>query len=1187
MANQLINGINYSLDDTNHNASVIKLDSGTYTGDVIIPDSVTYNSVHYKVTSIGYEAFYNCSSLTSVTIPNSVTTIGDGSFSGCTGLKSVIIGNSVTSIGKNAFYNCSSLASVIIPNSVTSIGYEAFYNCSSLTSVTIPNSVTTIGYESFYNCSSLTSIIIPNSVTTIGDGSFSGCTGLKSITLPNSIKEINKYAFASCRSLTSVTIPNSVTTIGDGAFSGCTGLKSVIIGNSVTSIGKNVFYNCSSLTSVIIPNSVTSIGYEAFYNCSSLTSVTIPNSVTTIGDGSFSGCTGLKSVIIGNSVTSIGKNVFYNCSSLTSVTIPNSVTSIGYEAFYNCSSLTSIYCFSKNYNYILNSIENINIINKINKPNIVKLLTNRTSKMVFANKDKKVVYDNDDFYDNGLFLTTDANSLYVLGVDVNNHCIIDNYYNIYNLCQNNKLIPNFKYIITDYQSIYKCNDNTIQGHIYSNKSDTYQLVLTAISTNQFDSNISILSQPNSSKYYLTQLNKFKIKYNIDKTIFSSNLTASVGGIIANIVDGALIIDASSNINLTLSTLTSDIISLANDKNNIKINYSQTTTSPLDLFKFKVSIVNESSVIIASYSADILNSVGFGSGKIISYLYTANISVPINELTGSYTINYYIDDILKTTNTFTRNYISSYTISYVDKYNSTQTLSLQDYYKKNLQDIDLDTSVFNIKIKPGTNSGVLSMYSSKGTITYMMDYCHNTMLFDFYNSRTNVDDTVKTKINVVTNYPYQFGGDTQWNSTMDNSAKFNSNTIYGTCIVNVFKYETSANGLFYNNFIVYNTSFSISLTEDFGGIFDNTTKNISVTNWNESLICGIYNNTILKGFLTRNIVDWSYISNNNLYTDGGIDSNSLTFISSISNNSLYPGGGGIFVNILNKNVISNNTLYKSNDYIEYYKYADVVNCQLLGSGESDIQSTAHNCVLLNKSYIDHTDDVLKCVVGDLAYISYIKISPLIIYNHDGSGDTANINQGAYGIYIPDRCTYGDITIAKKGIGKKFDLLCPLVYDKFDFVTPEQPFLGHYYAECNYNYYIPYTYIKSIEDNGNRIIKIQALSEESASIKYVNKTTGVESNIIAEKPVNPFVSVVYYNVTANGFTPFIRVLNGTATYSTPSLEYKLSTDITYSVCTSDTAITTLGANTTYNLRGYVLLVDNTKVYSHELTIKTLTA
>src|SRR5574344_483228 len=953
MANQLINGINYSLDDTNHNASVIKLDSGTYTGDVIIPDSVTYNSVHYKVTSIGY---------------------------------------------------------------------------------------------------------------------------------------------------------------------------------------------------------------EAFYNCSSLTSVTIPNSVTTIGDGSFSGCTGLKSVIIGNSVTSIGKNVFYNCSSLTSVTIPNSVTSIGYEAFYNCSSLTSIYCFSKNYNYILNSIENINIINKINKPNIVKLLTNRTSKMVFANKDKKVVYDNDDFYDNGLFLTTDANSLYVLGVDVNNHCIIDNYYNIYNLCQNNKLIPNFKYIITDYQSIYK------------SKSDTYQLVLTAISTNQFDSNISILSQPNSSKYYLTQLNKFKIKYNIDKTIFSSNLTASVGGIIANIVDGALIIDASSNINLTLSTLTSDIISLANDKNNIKINYSQTTTSPLDLFKFKVSIVNESSVIIASYSADILNSVGFGSGKIISYLYTANISVPINELTGSYTINYYIDDILKTTNTFTRNYISSYTISYVDKYNSTQTLSLQDYYKKNLQDIDIDTSVFNITITSGTNSGVLSMYSSKGTITYMMDYCHNTMLFDFYNSRTHVDDTVKTKINVVTNYPYQFGGDTQWNSTMDNSAKFNSNTIYGTCIGNVFKYETSANGLFYNNFI--------------------------------------YNNTILKGFLTRNIVDWSYISNNNLYTDDGMDSNSLTFISSISNNNLYTGGsinlnslthissisnnslyilggGGIFNNILNKNVISNNTLYKSNDYIEHFKYANVVNCQLLGSGESDIQSTAHNCVLLNKSYIDHTDDVLKCVVGDLAYISYIKISPLIIYNHDGSWDTANINQGAYGIYIPDRCTYGDITIAKKGIGKKFDLLCPLVYDKFDFVTPEQPFLGHYYAECNYNYYIPYTYIKSIEDNGNRIIKIQALSEESASIKYVNKTTGVESNIIAEKPVNPFVSVVYYNVTANGFTPFIRVLNGTATYSTPSLEYKLSTDITYSVCTSDTAITTLGANTTYNLRGYVLLVDNTKVYSHELTIKTLTA
>src|SRR5574344_475660 len=939
MEEQLINGINYSLDNTKQTASVIYPDNYLDIKEITIPSSVIYNSITYTVTSIDEYAFQGCSSLTSVTIPNSVTSIGDYAFNDCNSLTTITIGNSVTSIGTYAFSGCYGLTSVTIPNSVTTIGYKTFSGCYGLTSVTIGDSVTSIGDSAFDSCTSLTSVTIPNSVTTIGDSAFDSCTGLTSVIIPNSVTSIGTYAFSGCHSLTSVTIgdsvtkisdnvfqncyklvsvtmPNSVTTIGDSAFDSCTGLTSVIIPNSVTIIGNSAFNSCTGLTSVTIGDSVTSIGAHAFSSCYGLTSVTIDNSVTSIGDcafysstgltsviignslttigyGAFDSCTGITSVTIPNSVTTIGDYAFHSCTGLTSITIPNSVTSIGNYAFYSCNSLTSIYCFSKDYNYILNSIENINIINKINKPNIVKLLTNQSSKMVFANKDKKVVYDNDDFYDNGLFLTTDANSFYVLGVDVNNHCIIDNYYNIYNLCHNNKLIPNFKYIITDYQSIYKCNDNTIQGHIYSNKSDTYQLVLTAISTNQFDSNISILSQPNSSKYYLTQLNKFKIKYNIDKTIFSLNLTASVGGIIANIVDGALIIDASSNINLTLSTLTSDIISLANDKNNIKINYSQTTTSPLDLFKFKVSIVNESSVIIASYSADILNSVGLGSGKIISYLYTANISVPINELTGSYTINYYIDDILKTTNTFTRNYISSYTISYVDKYNSTQTLSLQDYYKKNLQDIDIDTSVFNITITSGTNSGVLSMYSSKGTITYMMDYCHNTMLFDFYNSRTHVDDTVKTKINVVTNYPYQFGGDTQWNSTMDNSAKFNSNTIYGTCIGNVFKYETSANGLFYNNFIDYNTSFSNNLTKDFGGICDNTTKNISVTNWNESLICGIYNNTILKGFLTRNIVDWSYISNNNLYTDDGMDSNSLTFISSISNNNLYPGGGGIF------------------------------------------------------------------------------------------------------------------------------------------------------------------------------------------------------------------------------------------------------------------------------------------------------
>ena len=199
-----------------------------YSGNVVIPEEITYMNKTQKVTSIGGWAFYDSGSLTSVTIPNSVTSICDCAFQNCTGLTSVTIPNSVTSIRNEAFKECRSLTSVTIPNSVTSIGNRAFWGCSGLTSVTIPNSVTSIGSETFRNCRGLTSVTIPNSVTSIGS-----------------------EAFHDCRSLTSVTIPNSVTSIGNGAFYGCSSLTSLTIPNSVTSIGSLAFYNCTNILIVI------------------------------------------------------------------------------------------------------------------------------------------------------------------------------------------------------------------------------------------------------------------------------------------------------------------------------------------------------------------------------------------------------------------------------------------------------------------------------------------------------------------------------------------------------------------------------------------------------------------------------------------------------------------------------------------------------------------------------------------------------------------------------------------------------------------------------------------------------------------------------------------------------------------------------------------------------------------------
>ena len=330
----------------------------SYSGVVNIPEEVLYMNIARKVTSIESGAFWTCTGLTSVTIPNSVTIIGSRAFCNCSNLTSVSIPSSIKIIGESAFRNCSKINSVIILGAVTEIRNDAFYGCNDLKKVIVKDiaawcsvifsnfSSNPLNYAHHLfsdNNKEIKDMVIPNSVTIINNYAFSGCSGLTSVTIPNSVTSIGEWAFRDCSSLTSVAIPNSVTSIGGWAFSYCSGLTSMTIPNSVTSIEGYTFSGCSGLTSVTIPNSVTSIGYDAFSGCSGLTSIAIPNSVTSIGEWAFNGCSSLSSVAIPNSVTSIGGGAFQNCTGLTSVTIPNSVTSIGGWAFSGCEGLSSVH----------------------------------------------------------------------------------------------------------------------------------------------------------------------------------------------------------------------------------------------------------------------------------------------------------------------------------------------------------------------------------------------------------------------------------------------------------------------------------------------------------------------------------------------------------------------------------------------------------------------------------------------------------------------------------------------------------------------------------------------------------------------------------------------------------------------------------------------------------------------------
>ena len=373
-----------------------------YSGNIQIPESVKFNGRSYIVGEIGGSAFYNCTALTSVSIPNSVTTIGYHAFNGCTSLSAVTIPNSVTQIQDYAFYGCTSLSAInvdsknadycsedgvlynkaktelviypegkkdssfTVPNTVTKLELS---NLPGLTSLNITNSVTKL---SLSNLSGLTALNIPNSVT---DLILTTMPGLTSLNIPNSVtylclsnmpetslpnipNSVTDLKLINMNGITSLNVPNTVKNLElyhctsletvdlqEGAlqsvdFSGCSALTSVNIPDCVTNLFFGAFVGCTSLTRVKLPKGLTEIPSYTFDGCKSLTKISrLPATVTKIGGNAFYGCRSLEEIEIPAGVTEIPKGTFCGCRSLKTIEMPG-VTKIGDMAFACCPNLT-------------------------------------------------------------------------------------------------------------------------------------------------------------------------------------------------------------------------------------------------------------------------------------------------------------------------------------------------------------------------------------------------------------------------------------------------------------------------------------------------------------------------------------------------------------------------------------------------------------------------------------------------------------------------------------------------------------------------------------------------------------------------------------------------------------------------------------------------------------------------------
>lgn len=367
-------GVTYKVTDSSDNAEVVvsychfdgkpsaalikNANLEGYTGDLVIPATISFQNKTYKVTALADSCFFGAKNLTSVVLPEGITEIPAHAFNmnlaykETSRLKSIYIPSTVTTIAQNAFNYCDSVKNFKLPEALTTIDANAFSQCLSLESIEIPAGVTTLPTYAFNYCSALRNVTFKGAVTKLGSNVFYQCSSLESINLPEGITEIPGYAFGACKALTDITLPSTVKSIGGSAFNGCSSLETIDLEN-VTSIGSQAFQGCTKLT-VELPAGLTTLGMAAFENCKALKRAVIPAGVTTLNTRMFSGCSALEEVTFANRVTSIQSAFFKDCTSLKKITfagntgvrddsgaviIPEGITSIATNAFANCKAL--------------------------------------------------------------------------------------------------------------------------------------------------------------------------------------------------------------------------------------------------------------------------------------------------------------------------------------------------------------------------------------------------------------------------------------------------------------------------------------------------------------------------------------------------------------------------------------------------------------------------------------------------------------------------------------------------------------------------------------------------------------------------------------------------------------------------------------------------------------------------------